>query len=80
MWSDGDNRDLILIRIVAPEYTIRTRRTILYVSFKDLSGRIVRIFDQIVFVRIENWGGVGLFAVAQCTSVLPKISLPASRP
>ena len=53
MRRDCDNRDLILIRTVAPKDAISTGRAILNIGFKDFGGGIVRILDRIVFVRVQ---------------------------
>lgn len=54
MRRDGDYRNLILIRSVAPKGAISTRRAILYIGFKDFGGGIVRILDRIVFVSVQT--------------------------
>lgn len=53
MRRDGDNRDLILTRTVAPKDAISTGRGILNIGFKDFGGGIVRILDRIVFVSVQ---------------------------
>lgn len=60
MRRDGDDRQLTLVRPIAPEDAVGTWRTVLGISLEDLLVGVVRVFERVVLVgRQGRMPGIG---------------------